>query len=137
MIADKAVANIYRSIMCDLGMEINLHKSLISSKGVGEFAKRLVSPVAEYTPIGPKNILMALMNYQFIPNLFVDLHNKGYELTSAVLERRFSSLPLTFVKGRKNLRNVLLWTVQGPFGFISTGTRLTPEIQVVNSFNPI
>jgi hypothetical protein len=94
--------------MKDLGLEINLHKSLISNKGVCEFAKRLISPYTEYTPIGPKNVLMALKNYQFIPNLFVDLHNKGYELTSTACEERFSSLPLTFVKGRKKLRDVLL-----------------------------
>jgi hypothetical protein len=41
VIADKAVAMSYLQIMRDLGVEINLSKSLISEqKGVLEFAKR-------------------------------------------------------------------------------------------------
>lgn len=39
-IADKAVADHYLAIMRDLGVEINLSKSLVSSSNVLEFAKR-------------------------------------------------------------------------------------------------
>jgi len=43
--------------MKGLGVEINLSKSLFSSDGVIEFAKRLVSPESEYSPVGPRNLL--------------------------------------------------------------------------------
>jgi len=41
VIADKSVADSYLVIAADLGVEINLSKSLISKAGVSEFAKRL------------------------------------------------------------------------------------------------
>jgi hypothetical protein len=57
VIADTAVSTHYQSIMNSLGLEINMSKSLISSDGVFEFAKRLITLEEELTPIGPKNIM--------------------------------------------------------------------------------
>jgi len=98
----------YSIIMKDLGMEINPHKSLVSSKGVCEFAKRLVSPTSELTPIGPKNLVQAMTSHNMIPSLFVDLAGKGMNLTQGYCEERFAKLPKTFVKGRRNLAKSLL-----------------------------
>lgn len=57
VIANREVSTIYLSVMKGLGVEINLSKSLVSSDGVIEFAKRLVSPESEYSPVGPRNLL--------------------------------------------------------------------------------
>jgi len=43
VIANRAVANVYLSIMSDLGLEINRSKSLVSENGICEFAKHLLS----------------------------------------------------------------------------------------------
>jgi hypothetical protein len=61
VITDELVAHQYSNIMSSLGMDINPHKSLISSE-ICEFAKRIVSVDSEYTPLGPKHILQFLMN---------------------------------------------------------------------------
>lgn len=43
--------------MEDLGVEINLSKSLISRQGACEFAKKLIISGIDFSPIGPKSIL--------------------------------------------------------------------------------
>jgi len=40
--------------MKTLGVQINLSKSIISSKGVVEFAKTLRGPSGNYSPVGVK-----------------------------------------------------------------------------------
>lgn len=60
VIGDSLVAASYSNIMFTLGLDINPSKSLVSSIGVCEFAKRLVSHEDEYSPIGPRNIVQAL-----------------------------------------------------------------------------
>lgn len=61
VIADEKVASAYHYLMtAHFGVEINDFKSLRSDHGVMEFAKRLVSPTEEYTPLGPRNILGCL-----------------------------------------------------------------------------
>lgn len=60
VIGDSMVAKSYENIMFCLGLDINPSKSLTSEIGVCEFAKRLVSPDAEYSPIGPRNIVQAM-----------------------------------------------------------------------------
>jgi len=57
VIASAPVAEAYRILMEDLGVEINLSKSLISSEGACEFAKKLIISGVDYSPIGPKSIL--------------------------------------------------------------------------------
>lgn len=89
-------------------MEINPHKSLTSQKGVCEFAKRLISPSSELTPIGPKNLVQAMKSHNMIPSLFLDMIGKGMKITQGYCEERFSKIPKTFVKGRKNLAKSLL-----------------------------
>jgi hypothetical protein len=88
VIADDSVAKVYLSLMESLGVEINLSKSLVSDKGVMEFAKRLISPLAEYSPIGPKNILWCLKTPSMIPSAFMDMKGKGYELDANFIEQQ-------------------------------------------------
>lgn len=61
VITNQLVADQYSIIMSDLGMDINPHKSLISTE-ICEFAKRIVSVDSEYTPLGPKHVLQFVMN---------------------------------------------------------------------------
>jgi hypothetical protein len=58
MITNPLVAEEYRKIMAALGVEIGLAKSLISNKGVGEFAKRYFIP-ADASPISLKEVVVA------------------------------------------------------------------------------
>jgi hypothetical protein len=51
------VANAYLILMSHLGLEINLSKSLISTSGSCEFAKRFYYEGIDASPIGPKSIL--------------------------------------------------------------------------------
>lgn len=94
VIADKAVADVYLSIMNDLGVDINLFKSLSSHKGVFEYAKRLVGPSSEFTPVGAKNVLWATKSYATIPSLFLDLAGKGSSLTYQNVMEIFSNRPV-------------------------------------------
>nr|QHJ68502.1 RNA-dependent RNA polymerase [Botrytis cinerea mitovirus 6] len=91
VIADKAVADAYLVLMNQLGVEINLHKSLISSTGSCEFAKKLFVSGVECSPLGPKSI------FEFIrrPSGFkeVILHNNLCDLTDVtVLKAQLASL---------------------------------------------
>jgi hypothetical protein len=45
LLLDPKVAKMYLSVMKQLGVGVNLSKSLISTCGIGEFAKQLISPV--------------------------------------------------------------------------------------------
>jgi len=77
VIYDDIVAHHYTQIMKGLGVTINMTKSLESDHGVFEYAKRLISPHAEFTPVGAANVLLALRHWYYIPVLFLDLFGKG------------------------------------------------------------
>ena len=51
VIADRAVAEAYLVIANDLGIDINLDKSLISRESVSEFAKRLLWKGEDLSPL--------------------------------------------------------------------------------------
>lgn len=65
-----------------LGVDINLSKSIVSDSGVMEFAKRIVGPFGEVSPIGPKNLSGCLTNPASLPSLLLDYLGKGGNLTS-------------------------------------------------------
>lgn len=60
-----------------LGVEINLDKSIVSRHGVLEFAKRVLTPLGEISPIGARNISGVLKNSANLPSIFIDLIGKG------------------------------------------------------------
>jgi len=92
-IADKSVADSYFLIMTTLlGVEINLSKSLASTRGVMEFAKRLVSPEYEYSPLGAKNIVLCLKDLIHLPSLFLDAVVKGELITKEIAEKLLEKL---------------------------------------------
>jgi len=56
VIGHKLVAHNYLSLMTYLGVDINLSKSLESDTGFAEFAKRLIGPKGDVSPVSPKLI---------------------------------------------------------------------------------
>lgn len=68
VIRNKSVADEYLKTMNDLGVEINLTKSVISPR-FAEFAKRWIGKDIDFTPIGPGLLLQAVRRKFFIPML--------------------------------------------------------------------
>jgi hypothetical protein len=128
VIADEAVANVYLRIMRDLGVGINMSKSLVSPMGIFEFAKRLVSWREEYTPIGPANLLLALRNWQSIPSLFIDLAGKGLLYNPVTILKMMDSLasfgPLGLSKKTIRLLKLVMVMPGGYLHSYSTTTGL-------------
>lgn len=80
VIGNDIVAHSYLGLMTEtLGVEINLSKSLISDTHF-EYAKRLVSVDHEFTPIGPKNLLILLRTPYGLVSVLRDAISKGYFL---------------------------------------------------------
>jgi len=93
VIANSSVAKSYHHIMTTvLGVEINLSKSLISSNSF-EFAKRLVTMKGEVSPVGAKNLLVALKSLKGVPSVLLDLVNKGFYLTEDSVNQLYKSIP--------------------------------------------
>lgn len=78
VIANQAVARSYQYIMKTLGVEINMTKSLVSSKGVFEMAKRLCSPDQDFTPIGAKLLARGLKHPGELLNILRDMVSKSF-----------------------------------------------------------
>jgi len=93
VIANSSVAKSYHHLMTTvLGVEINLSKSLISSNSF-EFAKRLVTMKGEVSPVGAKNLLVALKSLKGVPSVLLDLVNKGFYLTEDSVNQLYKSIP--------------------------------------------
>jgi hypothetical protein len=68
VIANKEVAESYLEIMRDIGVEINLSKSLVSSVGVMEFAKRVWYNGEIFSAIPPRDAFLAFRHPVMLPN---------------------------------------------------------------------
>ena len=105
VIANKAVAMSYLSLMVDtLGVEINLSKSLISSDSF-EFAKRLVTKEGEVSAVGPSALLLCLKSMNGIPSVLLDMVNKGFTLEEPLVDEMFKKMPL--YKRKSKLQELL------------------------------
>jgi hypothetical protein len=60
VILDENVASHYLAVIRDLGVEINLSKSLINKSGYFEFAKRFCSSNHDLTGLGPKAMVLGV-----------------------------------------------------------------------------
>ena len=101
---DKVAAE-YTSLMNSLGVEINLGKSVVSDR-IAEFAKRLVSPAQEISPIGPGVLLESLRRPAFIGSLLVEITSKGvYDAYGVGWTTLFKDLP-----HRSGLVEKYVWT---------------------------
>lgn len=125
IIAHELVAQSYKSLMNDLGVEINMTKS--HHGNVAEFAKRWIHPhYGELTPVGAGNILTVVRNIRLMPNLVMDLSMKGYPYLWNMVQRAVSQMP------SKNLNDhfvALACTLfcLGPSGILLSGTQRPAE----------
>jgi len=93
VIANEPVAKAYYALMTDeLGVDINLDKSLVSSNTF-EFAKQIIRAGENLSPVGPRNLLLATKSPLGILSLVVDLLNKGVTLTEEEVNDMFTKVP--------------------------------------------
>jgi len=122
VIGNKEVADIYYYTMTEvLGVEINKAKSIISTNGFAEFAKKFISPTVDYTPVGAKNIAQSLKTFAHFPSLLRDYISKSGLVDNAKVRVLLDTLGYNIsLVSKKNLTS-LLYVLIGPFGFINTG----------------
>lgn len=122
VITNEEVANEYFKIMTEeLKVSINKSKSLQSSIGVMEFAKRIIGPQGDYSPVGPKNLAILLRNKLHLPSLLVDLREKGVGIDYFLVKKLLSNFK------RKGLfkftwteLHAFIWSLTKPFGFLDS-----------------
>jgi len=128
VIADTAVAKCYYQLMVDyLGVDINLSKSLVSEKGVVEFAKRLCSPLEEFTPLGPANIVLSLKSRNHLPSVFLDGIGKGNYIGSSEAKELMMNIKPELIRFSEREKFSMLWSMLAPFGFITNMQALGPS----------
>jgi len=133
VIANESVAMAYHALMTDeLGVDINLDKSLVSSNTF-EFAKQIVRDGVNLSPIGPRNLLLATKSPLGILSLIVDLLNKQVVLTEEEINEMFTKVPGI----RNKMIQALKWTVLGPFGLVPSADGLTSRMRLVNSLSAV
>lgn len=126
VIADKAVADHYLSIMRQLGVPINMNKSLVSVTGFLEFAKRWMSGSrGEMSAIGPGLLLAVLRNVYLFPVLVLQLFQRDWIQFPKQLENAIAQLS----KVRRNVSPALVAlmyaTIIGPSGLLRNSGHVT------------
>jgi hypothetical protein len=120
IIANDLVAESYRALMNDLGVEINMTKS--HHGNVAEFAKRWVHPLlGEFTPIGAGNILTVVRNVRLMPNLIMDCSMKGYPNLWNIVSRSVDEI--THSGKSKMVALATAVYCLGPSGMLHNGTK--------------
>lgn len=68
--------------MNDLGVDINLSKSLVSVQGVAEFAKKLIKDGVDYSPLGPKSLFQFIRSPLAFKDIFISygLYRSGADI---------------------------------------------------------
>jgi hypothetical protein len=126
VIADKAVADHYLSLMRHLGVPINLTKSIVSETGLLEFAKRWVSGTrGELSALGPGLILASVRNNYLFSVLVLTLYQRGFLIFPSQLKDAFSALKSIRPKIRTDLLALMLATVIGPSGLLRNSRHVT------------
>jgi hypothetical protein len=133
VICSDSVAKSYHWLMTEwLGVDINLSKSLISKHSF-EFAKRLVCFDGEFTPVGPKNLLLGLKSINGIPSIFLDLFNKNFTMDESMVDQIMVNPPFL----RKSQASSLLYLIKGPFGFIPTAGGVASSMKNVTALTTV
>lgn len=116
VIFDQVVATEYQRSMADLGVPINMSKSLVSEKGCLEFAKRWFHPdLGDFSPLGPGLILVAIRNLRFIPLVVNELATKSFGFLPSQMKDLISLMNLLRRKVRVDPQLVSLLAL-GPTG---------------------
>nr|UPW42219.1 MAG: putative RNA dependent RNA polymerase [Yunnan mito-like virus 44] len=106
VIANKAVAIAYLSLMKGLGVSINMDKSLVSKDGVLEFAKRLFWRGLDLSPLPPKLVSSLLRGLRFLPEVASDMMSRGLKLQTEALLLD------------KRVKPSIRWEIVGPLGIL-------------------
>jgi len=117
VIANDLVAGCYLELMTNLGVSINLSKSLCSSLFL-EFAKRWVGPGIDLTPIAPGLILRTIRMKIYISKLITEALKLNIIPTLSEALSMMSRLP-SFYRGQLNNT---LWAVCGPLLTLTKGS---------------
>jgi hypothetical protein len=126
VIADKAVADHYLSLMRHLGVPINLTKSIVSETGLLEFAKRWVSGTrGELSALGPGLILAAVRNNYLFSVLVLTLYQRDFLIFPSQLKDAFSAIKSIRPKIRVDLLALMLATIIGPSGLLRNSRHVT------------
>lgn len=112
------VAAKYLSLMEILGVKINSSKSVVS-KDLCEFAKRLVTPTHDLSPIGAGAILSIIRKPALIGAFFHELTSKSLVTTSETVRDLLRSLPTK----NGDAIYTALWTCFGVKGLLSNSAR--------------
>lgn len=130
------MAEAYLALMSDLGVEINMSKSIISRNGFCEFAKRWVHPhLGEFSPIGIKLLLGIVKNITMYPVLLVEMAQKAFPLYPSSVKAVIASLyKIRSIKVNKpkdkNLYKMLLFATMAPTGLLKHGHMITEWLNV-------
>lgn len=122
------VAEQYVMLMKSLGVSINMSKSVVSLR-FAEFAKRLVSPNFELSPIGAGNLLLVSRRTNMIGALLAELYQKSIIIDSNTVVELISSFP------RKSEINFLvLWTYFGSCRHLYSARLTSTFMEVWNTY---
>lgn len=122
------VAERYLELMKVLGVGINMSKSVVSSE-IMEFAKRLVSPSFELSPIGAGNLLLVSRRSNMIGSLLAELYNKSIVTDSDTVVRLIESFPFA---GKLNF--LVLWTYFGSCRHLFSARLTSTFMEVWNTY---
>lgn len=109
----------YLVICSEIGVKVNLAKSLLSPKGCLEFAKRFLTPFGNCSPISIGEILVARRNFATMSNLPRKFDIRIHDLLS-IMGYRFrviGSIEKTFLGLPKKARNMLI-VLLSPWGAV-------------------
>lgn len=105
-----------------------MSKSVVSSE-IMEFAKRLVSPSFELSPIGAGNLLLVSRRSNMIGSLLAELYNKSIVTDSDTVVRLIESFPF---KGKLNF--LVLWTYFGSCRHLFSARLTSTFMEVWNTY---
>lgn len=145
-IANREVAQAYLQLMEQLGVEINLSKSVVSSIGGCEFAKKVIVNGIDYSPIGVKE----LFEFIYSPRHFKDLvlNNRLLSINLGTEDLDFSAAstflqdlidnckpPVSSPRWIDKVRSTL-WDLYGIFGLnLTEGLSPTITSQAIDSLS--
>jgi len=139
VIGDKVVASAYLVLMKDLGVEINLTKSLVSASGSCEFAKRFYHHGVDVSPIGPKSILEMIGSPRSFKDVILNnslIEVEDFAILRDQLKGLFSSDNVVNSKWINKIKSNY-WDLVSCFG-LNLGLDLSPNLTVtaIDSLDP-
>jgi len=119
IIAEGLTAGAYLQLMKELGVGIGIHKSLVSRKGVLEFAKRFYVGATDCSPVPFKEVVASIVDFESCAN-FIQKYQMGLRSIAAFGGYGYrvrGRLTATFDKLPRKLSSLLIWRVS-PWGIV-------------------